>query len=240
MWHVFPKPPGGVLKVIVIANCNFTFSNEAITKYFFHFKVQKLKFWMASSQFLLRQVCCPKGSHWQLGLIYEYGSASPAGSAILKGSRTEENAEGIWALPVWWGGLNPCPDGLGNFFCSTLLYPVSLLIGGWDWVQGGNPLYAAVKCLSDRRGQIWRIFLIFFCKKHMSHPFRWWNFFGGSKIFFTPSNGPFLGGTDTFQELRGPSQNWGAGLWDDPRRFALECFSNVILRDMLAVQYKDK
>ena len=27
---------------------------------------------MASSQFLLRQVCCPKGSHWQLGLIYEY------------------------------------------------------------------------------------------------------------------------------------------------------------------------
>ena len=23
------------------------------------------------------QVHCPKGSHWQLGLIYEYGSASP-------------------------------------------------------------------------------------------------------------------------------------------------------------------
>ena len=30
---------------------------------------------------------------------------------------------------------------------STLLYPVSLLAGGWDWVQGGDPLYAAVKCL---------------------------------------------------------------------------------------------
>ena len=43
-------------------------------------------------------------------------------------------------------------------FVSTLLYPVSLLIGGWDWVQGGNPLYATVKCLSGRRGQIWHFF----------------------------------------------------------------------------------
>ena len=82
--------------------------------------------------------------------------------------------------------------------------PVSLLIGGWDWVQGGNPLYAAVKCLSDRRGQIWRIFFHFFCKKHMSHPFPWWNFFCGvQKKILPPQMGHFLGGTDTFPKLRG-------------------------------------
>ena len=85
---------------------------------------------------------------------------------------------------------------------STLLYPVSLLIGGWDWVQGGDPLYAAVKCLSDRRGQIWRIFF----------------------NFFAPSNGPFFRCTNTFPELRGPSQNWGAGLWEDPRRCCYCCW----------------
>ena len=37
---------------------------------------------------------------------------------------------------------------------SILLYPISLLIECWDLVQGGNPLCAAVKCLSDRWGQI--------------------------------------------------------------------------------------
>ena len=33
-------------------------------------------------QFQMWQVCCPKGSHWQLGLIYEYGSAIPSRNAI--------------------------------------------------------------------------------------------------------------------------------------------------------------
>ena len=69
---------------------------------------------------------------------------------------------------------------------STLLYPVSLLIGCWDWVQGGNPLYAAVKCLSSRRGQIWQIFFSIFFKKHMAHPFPTWNFFWGVHKFVLP------------------------------------------------------
>ena len=33
-----------------------------------------------------------------------------------KGSPIVNVAEGIWALPVWGGGLNPCPDGLGQLF----------------------------------------------------------------------------------------------------------------------------
>ena len=69
---------------------------------------------------------------------------------------------------------------------STLLYPVSLLIGGWDWVQDGNPLYAAVKCLSGRRGQIWQIFFQFFPKStwhtHSLHGL----FLAGSTKFFCP------------------------------------------------------
>ena len=64
---------------------------------------------------------------------------------------------------------------------STLLYPVSLLIGCWDWVQGGDPLYAAVKCLSGCWGQIWRNFSISLQKKDMAHPFPDWNFFQGPK-----------------------------------------------------------
>ena len=69
---------------------------------------------------------------------------------------------------------------------STLLYPVSLLAGGWDWVQGGNPLYAAVKCLSDRRGQIWRILFNFFAKSTCHIHFLCGIFFGGSKNNFYP------------------------------------------------------
>ena len=46
-------------------------------------------------------------------------------------------------------------------------------------------------------------------------------FWGSPKIIFTPSNGPFFRGTGTFPELRGPSQNWGAGLWEDPRGLLL-------------------
>ena len=87
---------------------------------------------------------------------------------------------------------------------STLLYPVSLLIGGWDWLQGGNSIYAAVKCLSGRRGQIWQIFFFsFFFKKHISYPFPTWTFFGRiHKICLLPQIGHFFRGTDTFQELR--------------------------------------
>ena len=85
---------------------------------------------------------------------------------------------------------------------STLLYPVSLLIGCWDWVQGGNPLYAAVKCLSGRRGQIWPIFFIFLQKAHGT-PIPYMEFFWrGPQIFFAPSNRAFFRGTDPFQKLR--------------------------------------
>ena len=84
----------------------------------------------------------------------------------------------------WRGQLATGGDGgLGS---STLLYPVSLLAGGWDWVQGGNPLYAAVKCLSDRRGQIWRILINFFAKSTCHIHFLCGIFFGESKNYFYP------------------------------------------------------
>ena len=47
-----------------------------------HISVWNCEFTIANSQFQMWQVCCPKGSHWQLGLIYEYGSATPASNAI--------------------------------------------------------------------------------------------------------------------------------------------------------------
>ena len=77
---------------------------------------------------------------------------------------------------------------------STLLYPVSLLIGCWDWVQGGDPLYAAVKCLSGCWGQIWRNFSIFFAKRTWHTHFLTGKFFSETKNNFFPPKLAVLGG----------------------------------------------
>ena len=37
-----------------------------------------------------------------------------------KGSPNKIANEGIWELPVWGGGLNPCPDGLGQLFLGRI------------------------------------------------------------------------------------------------------------------------
>ena len=36
--------------------------------------------------------------------------------AAAEGSPFQLVNTSMWALPVWGGGLNPCPDGLGHFF----------------------------------------------------------------------------------------------------------------------------
>ena len=95
------------------------------------------------------------------------------------------------------------------FWCDTRVLvhcciPVSLLIGGWDWVQGGNPLYAAVKCLSDRRGQIWRIFFNFFAKSTCHIHFPGGIFFGGSKKMFYPLKWAISWGHRHFSKIEGP------------------------------------
>ena len=60
-----------------------------------------------------------------------------------KGSRTEEDTEGIWALPVWGGrGLNPCPDGLGHFFRDEVPQSARLSAGGGAIAKRAMP-----KCL---------------------------------------------------------------------------------------------
>ena len=87
---------------------------------------------------------------------------------------------------------------------STLLYPVSLLIGCWDWVQGGDPLYAAVKCLSGCWGQIWRNFSIFFAKRTWHTHFLTGKFFSETKNNFFPPKLAVFGGSRYFSKIEGP------------------------------------
>ena len=106
-----------------------------------------------------------------------------------------------------WGNSCHWDDGGREGWGEVLVHcciPVSLLIGGWDWVQGGNPLYAAVKCLSDRRGQIWRIFFNFFAKSTCHIHFPGGIFFGGSKNFFYPLKWAILWGHLHFSKIEGP------------------------------------
>ena len=87
---------------------------------------------------------------------------------------------------------------------STLLFPVSLLIGCWDWVQGGNPLYAAVKCLSGCWGQIWRNFSIFFAKRTWHTHFLTGKFFSETKNNFFPPKLAVFRGSRHFSKIEGP------------------------------------
>ena len=87
--------------------------------------------------------------------------------------------------------------------CLTLVHCCTLSLC-WDWVQGGNPLYAAVKCLSVSRGQIWQIFFIFFAKSTWHIHFLTSLFFWACTNFFPPLKiGRFFWVPPLFQ-------NWGA------------------------------
>ena len=99
---------------------------------------------------------------------------------------------------LWFSG------GVRQGWFSTLLYPVSLLIGYWDWVQGGNPLYPAVKCLSSCWGQIWRIFFISFAKRTWHIQFLAAKFFSGSKKNFIPPKLAIFWGFRHFPKIEGP------------------------------------
>ena len=74
----------------------------------------------------------------------------------------------------------------------------------WDWVQGGNPLYAAVKCLSVSRGQIWQIFFIFFAKSTWHIHFLTSLFFWACTKFFSLLKLTFLFGYHHFSKIEGP------------------------------------
>ena len=100
--------------------------------------------------------------------------------------------------------------------CSTLLYPVSLLIGCWDWVQGGNPLYAAVKCLSDHQGQIWRIFVKFFAKSTWHIHSLCGKFFWGSQKKIYPLKWAVFLGHRHFPRIAGPFPELRAWLMNQP------------------------
>ena len=70
------------------------------------------------------------------------------------------------------------------FWASTLLYPVSLIFGCWDRVQGGDPLYGPVKCMLGHRGQIWPIWTRFFAKRPYQYGFGEWLFSAGLTFTF--------------------------------------------------------
>ena len=61
-------------------------------------------------------------------------------------------------------------------------------------------------------------------------------FWGGPKKFLPPQIGRFFRGTDTFPEMRGPSQNWGAGgwpLWSSNTTRLLEKCSGLVISQPL-------
>ena len=87
---------------------------------------------------------------------------------------------------------------------STLLYPRlsvnrRLRLGtGWEPPIRGSEMFER-----PPRPNLTDFFLIFLQKAHVTSISLVEFFLGGPKIFFTPSNGPFFGGTDTFPKLRG-------------------------------------
>jgi len=88
--------------------------------------------------------------------------------------------------------------------CGGFLVHCCLLIGYWDWVQGGNPLYPAVKCLSSCWGQIWRIFFISFAKRTWHIQFLAAKIFSGSKKNFIPPKLAIFWGFRHFPKIEGP------------------------------------
>ena len=54
----------------------------------------------------------------------------------MLGKHLSKVTTSMWALPVWGGGLNPCPDGLGHFFREEF----SKFKRAFAWLWGGlNP-----------------------------------------------------------------------------------------------------
>ena len=53
---------------------------------------------------------------------------------------------------------------LRSYKSLYIAIPVSLLEWCWDWIQGGNPIYAAVFCLSSCHGHICPILVKLFAK----------------------------------------------------------------------------
>ena len=110
---------------------------------------------------------------------------------------------------------------------STLLYYISQVIwvskystGWWPHIRWGRlemklprPNYTKLDP--------------FFCKKGGVYIFQ-------SKAFFLGSR------RSLFSALGTVCQKWGGFSKKEGVFYALECFSNVMLRDMLAVKYKDK
>ena len=84
-----------------------------------------------------------------------------------------------WVQLLGGSTFNQSAEGV-----STLLYPVSLLFGCWDRVQGGDPLYGPVKCMLGHRGQIWPIWTRFFAKRPYQYGFGEWLFSAGLTFTF--------------------------------------------------------
>ena len=93
------------------------------------------------------------------------------------GPVTAEAAEGEWTARMnrclrrswsWWSLIGP----------STLLYHISLLLGWWNIVQNGDPLYGEVNHSWVSGGHIWPNWVPFFAKS------TWLTCLGGEKNYF--------------------------------------------------------
>ena len=88
--------------------------------------------------------------------------------------------------------------------CSTLLYPRlsvnrRLRLGtGWEPPIRGSEMFE-----QGPRPNLTDFLNFFLQKAHVTSISLVEFFLWGPKNFFTPSNGPFFGGTDTFPKLRG-------------------------------------
>ena len=79
----------------------------------------------------------------------------------------------------------------------------------WNWVQGGDSLYAALFSLSNCQVRIWPILIIFLKKGHATYITEAEEKTWSQKFILTPWNRVFLKASVTFPELRGTFQNWG-------------------------------
>ena len=86
---------------------------------------------------------------------------------------------------------------------STLLYYISLLLGWWNIVQNGDPLYGEVNRNWVSGGHIWPNWVPFFAKKHLAHMSGWRKkLFRVLKFIFGPLGRHFFQTSVTFRDLR--------------------------------------
>ena len=101
----------------------------------------------------------------------------------------------------------------------------------WNWVQGGDSLYAALFSLSNCQVRIWPILIIFLKKGHATYITEAEEKTWSQKFILTPWNRVFLKASVTFPELRGTFQNWGPASVMKPPAIAHQLVSKSLIKE---------